>query len=305
MAAIRGNFQDELDPAIRKIFFDRYDEEPQVMPMVFNIMTSDRDSEKISATTGFGKLQQTSELGALDYEDPIKMPRTTITHLKYTKGFKVSQELKEDDQHNVISQMPRALAKSVVYTTEFWGASVFNNAFNTANTSYGDGKPLASTLHTRADGGTAQSNASATGIVLSETNLETLRLQLEKALNDKGEIVNFKADTLLIPIDLRKTAQIITESTMRPGTANNDVNVYDGVFKVIPWRYLTSTTAWFLLDKSNHLVDWIWRVRPEFKSDFSFDADAALYKVRVRFGFGWADWRGVVGSKGDAAAYSS
>lgn len=305
MAAIRGQFQDELDPAIRKIFFDRYDEEPQVMPMVFNIMTSDRDSEQLSATTGFGKLQQTSELGALDYEDPVKMYKTTITHLKYTKGFKVSQELKEDDQHNVIAQMPRALAKSVVYTTEYWGASVFNNAFSTSYTSYGDGKPLASTLHSRADGGTAQSNASATGIVFSETNLETGRLALEKALNDKGEIVNFKADTLLVPIDLRKSAQIVTESTMRPGTANNDVNVYDGVFKVIPWRYLTSTTAWFLLDKSNHLVDWIWRVRPEFKSDFNFDADAALYKVRVRFGFGWADWRGVWGSKGDAAAYSS
>lgn len=305
MAAIRAQFQDELDPSMRQIFFDRYDEEPQVMPMVFNINSSSMNTETDSATTGFGKLQQTNELGALDYEDPVKMYKTVYTHLKYTKGFKVSQELVEDDQNNVISKMPRALAKSVVYTTEYWGASVFNNAFSTSYTSYGDGKPLASTLHSRADGGTAQSNASATGIVLSETNLETGRLAAEKALNDKGEIVNFQMDELLIPIDLRKTAQIITDSTKRPGTANNDVNVYEGVFKVIPWRYLTSTTAWFLMDKSNKLVNWFWRVRPEFKSDYSFDADAALYKVRVRFSFGWSDWRGVWGSKGDASAYSS
>lgn len=301
---MRAQFQDELDPAIRQIFFDKYDQEPQVMPMIFNVMTSNRDSETDSATTGFGKLEQTSELGALDYEDPVKMYRTVYTHLKYTKGFKVSQELVEDDQNNVIKRMPAALSKSVAYTTEYWGASVLNNAFSTSYTSYGDGKPLASTSHTRADGGTAQSNASATGVVLSETNLETLRLQLEKHLNDKGEIVNFKADTLVIPVDLRKTAQILTESSMRPGTANNDVNVYDGVFKVIPWRYLTSTTAWFLMDKSNHMLNWFWRVRPEFKSDYSFDADAALYKVRVRFSYGWSDWRGVVGSKGDASAYS-
>ena len=260
MATVRGNFTEELDPAVRKIFFDRYDEEPQVMPMVFNVLTSDRDSEADSATTGFGKLQQTSELGALDYEDPVKMYKTTYTHLKYTKGFKVSQELVEDDQHNVIKAMPKALAKSVVYTTEYWGASVFNNAYSTSYTSYGDGKPLASTGHLRADGGTAQSNASSTEIVLSETNLETGRLALEKALNDKGEIVNFKADTLLIPIDLRKTAQIITESTMRPGTANNDVNVYDGVFNIIPWRYISTSTYWFLLDSSNHLIKWFWRV---------------------------------------------
>lgn len=236
MPAIRANFKDELDPAIRKIFFDRYDAEPQVMPSVFNVLTTDKNQEIDSATSAFGKLLQTSELGALNYEDPNKMYKTTYTPLKYTLGFKVSQELLEDDQHNVIAQMPRALAKSVVYTTEYWGASVLNNAFSTSYTSYGDGKPLCSTLHSRADGGTAQSNASSTGIVLSETNLETGRLAGEKALNDKGEIVNFKMDTLVLPVDLRKTAQILTESSMRPGTANNDVNVYEGVFNVIPWR---------------------------------------------------------------------
>lgn len=304
MPAIRGNFADELDPSIRKIFFDRYDEEPQMMPLVFNILTSDRDSETDSATTAFGKLTQTDELGALDYEDPLKMYRTVYTHLKYGLGFKVSQELLEDDQHNIIAQMPRALAKSVVYTTEFHGASVFNNAFLTANTSYGDGVPFASTAHTRVDGGSNQSNASATGITLGETNIETGRLALEKALNDKGEIVAFKADTLLIPVDLRKTALILTQSTLRPGTANNDVNIYEGVFNVKAWRYITSTTAWFLMDSRNHLANWFWRIRPEFKNDFNFDADAALYKVRVRFSFGWSDWRGVWGSKGDASSYS-
>ncbi len=305
MAAIRPNFKDELDPSLRTIFFDRYDQEPQVMPEIFNVNSSDRDQETDSATTGFGKLQQTDELGSLDYEDPVKMYKTVYSHLKYTKGFKVSQELVEDDQHNVISRMPKALARSVAYTTEYHAANILNNGFNTSYTSYGDSKPLFSTAHTRADGGTAQSNASATGITLTEPNLETGRLALEKALNDKGEIVNFMADCLVIPIDLRKTAQILTDSTMRPGTANNDVNIYEGVFKVIPWRYITSTTAWFLMDKSNHLLNWFWRIRPEFKSDYAFDADAALYKVRVRFSVGWSDWRGVWGSKGDGAAYAS
>jgi hypothetical protein len=304
MAAIRPQFKDELDPSIRAIFFDRYDAEPQLMPEIFNVLTSDRDQETDSATTGFGKMVQTDEMGALDYEDPVKMYKTSYTHLKYTKGFKVSQELVEDDQHNVISRMPKALAKSVVYTTEFHAANVLNNAFSTSYTSYGDGKPLCSTGHLRADGGTAQSNASSTGIALTEPNLETGRLALEKALNDKGQIVNFMADTLIVPVDLRKTAQILTQSTLRPGSGNNDVNIYEGVFKVIPWRYLTSTTAWFLADKSNHMLNWFWRIRPEFKSDYAFDSDAALYKVRVRFSLGWSDWRGIWGSLGAGAAYS-
>jgi hypothetical protein len=305
MASIRANFADELDPAVRKIFFDRYDQEPQMMPLIFNVLTTDRDSEIHSATTAFGRLIQGSELGALDYEDPLKMYRTTYTPLKYQLGFKVSQELLEDDQHNIIRQMPGALAKTVVYSTEDIGADVFNNGFSTSYTSYGDGKPLFSTAHTRVDGGSNQSNAHTSSVTLGDTNLEVGRLALEKALNDKGQIVNFKADTLIIPVDLRKTAMVLTQSSLRPGTANNDVNIYEGVFKVLAWRYITSTTAWFLADSSNHQLNWFWRVRPEFKNDYNFDADAALYKVRIRCAVGWSDWRGIWGSQGDASSYTS
>lgn len=305
MPATRGNFAAELDPAVRTIYFDRYNQMPQVMPTLFKVESSDRNLETDSATTGFGLLQQTDELGALDYEDPVKMYNTVYRHLKYTKGFKVSQELYEDDQHNVIKRMPDALAKSTVKTTEYWAASVFNNGFNTSYTSYGDAKPLFSTSHPRADGGSSQSNASATSIPLTEANVETIRIQLEKALDDKGQIVQFMADKLIVPVELRKTAQIIVGSPYRPGTANNDINVYDGAMDVVTWRYLTSTTAWFLQDKSEHLLTWFWRIRPEFKSDDSFDGDASLHKVRVRFSFGWSDWRGMAGSKGDSSTYSS
>lgn len=305
MAAIRANFADELDPSIRTIFFDRYESEPELMPEVFKVNESDRDHETDSATTGFGKLQQTDEMGALDYEDPEKMYQTTYSHLKYTKGFKVSQELYEDEQHNVIKKMPDALARSVVYTTEYHAANQFNNAFDTSYTSYGDGNPLCSTSHTRADGGSAQSNASSTGITLTEENLDTGAIALETALNDKGEIVNFRTSTILVPRQLQKTAKILTGSSLRPGTGNNDVNVYEGMYDVKVWHYLTSSTAWWLLDQANHLLNWFWRIRPEFKNDYAFDSDAALYKVRVRFSLGWSDWRGVWGSKGDGAAYAS
>jgi hypothetical protein len=305
MAAIRGNFAPELDPSVRTIFFDRYNELEQVMPKVFNINTSDRDQETESATTGFGMLQATSELGALDYEDPLKMYNTVYRHLKYTKGFKVSDELYEDDQHNIISRMPKALAKAVVKTTEYYGAQTFNNAFSTSYTSYGDGKPLISTSHTRADGGTSQSNGSAVGLTFGEINLETGRLALEKALDDKGQMVTFDANRILVPVDLEKTARIVTDSQLRSGSGNNDVNVYKGKYDVLSWRYITSTTAWFLMDKMEHLLEWYWRIRPEFKSDYDFNAGAALFKVRIRFSVGWSDWRGVWGSKGDGAAYSS
>ena len=305
MEGIRANFGDTLAPELAAVFFDRYEAEPEMMPTIFNVKTSDRDNEQESAISGFSLLSQTSELGALDYEDPNQMYKTIYTHLKYTKGFKVSRELHEDDQHNTIKSMPQALGKAAKRTQEYYAASVFTNGFSTSYTSYGDAKPLFSTSHPRADGGTAQSNASSTGITLSEENLETARIAVRKQLDDKGMKIVVRPSKLVVPIELEKTANIIVNSTMRPGTANNDYNMYKGGFDVQAWEYLTSTTAWFLMDKMMSLLTWYWRIRPEFKQDNSFDADAALYKTRVRFSYGWSDWRGLWGSKGDGQAYSS
>jgi hypothetical protein len=305
MPAVRAQFADTLAPELAEVFFDRYEAEPEMMPRIYKVKTSGRDKEIESAVSGFSLLVQTAELGPLDYEDPNAMYKTTYSHLKYTKGFKVSQELVEDDQHNVIGAMPAALGKAAKRTQEYYAASVLNNAFSTSYTSYGDGKPLCSTSHTRADGGTAQSNASSTGITLTEPNFETARIAFLKFLDDKGQKFTSRPDRLVVPVDLEKTGNILVNSTLRPGTANNDYNTYKGAFEVMAWEYLTSTTAWWLLAQRDHLLTWYWRVRPEFKNDHGFDSDCALYKTRVRFSYGWSDWRGVWGSKGDGASYTS
>jgi hypothetical protein len=298
-------FPDTLAPELAEVFFDRYEAEPEMMPRIFNVTTSDRDKETDSAVSGFSLLVQTSELGPLDYEDPNQMYKTVYSHLKYTKGFKVSEELVEDDQHNVIRAMPAALGKAAKRTQEYYAAAVLNNAFATTHTSYGDAKPLCSTLHPRADGGTAQSNADSVGRTLTEDNLETVRTAGRKLLDDKGQKIVLRYDRLIVPVDLEKNASIIVKSQLRPGTGNNDYNMYQGMFEVMPWEYLTSTTAWFLQDARNHLLKWYWRIRPEFKQDGAFDSGAQLYKTRIRFSTGWSDYRGIYGSKGDGAAYAS
>jgi len=151
----------------------------------------------------------------------------SYVHLKYTKGFKVSEELVEDDRYNVIKKKPAALARSARRTAENLAAQVFNNAFSSGTG--GDGKYLASTLHPRADGGTAQSNASSAGITLGEANLNTALLAMRGQLDDKGQKIGMKATTIVVPPALEKTAQILTNSRLRPGTADNDFNYY-GVF---------------------------------------------------------------------------
>ena len=112
MATLRSNFGDLLTPGFRKIFDDRYSDVESVMEKVFHVNTSTKDTEKDSAVTGFGYPVATPEGGNIDYEDPIQMYDVTYTHVKYTKGFKVSREMVEDDLYNIIKKKPAALGRS-------------------------------------------------------------------------------------------------------------------------------------------------------------------------------------------------
>jgi len=303
MAAIRASFGDLLEPGLRKIFDDKFNEIPETYSSIFKVNSSENESEKDSAVTGFSLLTQTPEGGAITYEDPVQMYDISYVHLKYTKGFKVSEELYEDERYNVINKKPQALARAARRTTEYLAATVFNNAFSSGTG--GDAKYLCSISHPRADGGTAQSNASSSGITLTEANLNTGLLAMRGQLDDKGMKIQAKASILLVPPALEKTAYEITKSDKRSGTADNDANYYGGMLRVISWDWLTSTTAWFLLDGGLHELNWFWRVRPEFKQDNAFDTGYALYKTRMRCSKGWSDWRGVWGSKGDGLSYAS
>lgn len=304
MAALRQNFADLLRPELHTLFDDAYKEIPQIFPEIFNIETSDKDHEIDSAVTGFGYLTQTNENSPIQYEDPVQMYDQTYTHLKYTKGFKVSEELIEDDQWRVIRNKPQALGRAARRTEENQAAQVLINAF-TSTAAGGDGQELCSTVHPRSDGGDTQTNADTNGITLTYDNLETAEIAMRAQLDDQGMKIAVKPDTLVVPPALRREALEITKSSKIPGTADNEINIFQGTLKVIDWDYLTSATAWFLLDSTQRKIQWFWRSRPEMRSDSSFDTGAALFKIQERFSNGFSDWRGVWGSKGDGSSYTS
>jgi hypothetical protein len=303
--AVKAYFGDILEPGFNQIYNDAYKELDRVFTSVLRMQDSDKQDERDSAMTGFGLLTNQTETGTLAYEDPIQMYDVVYTHLVYSKGFKITRELYDDDQYNIMNSKPDALGRAARRTEEVSGANIFNRAFNTSYQG-GDAKPLVSTTHPRADAGTAQSNASATGITLTEANYETGKIAMRKQLDDKGMKIDVRARKVLIPIELEKNARIIFTSSMRSGTADNDMNPYMNEVSIVPWLYMDrNTTHWFLIDTDQHKVKWFWRNRAEFKQDKLFETEVALYKVRERFSNGFSDWRGVWGSQGDGAAYSS
>lgn len=304
MAALRSSFGDLLEPGFAQIYNDAYRELDRVFTQVFRVKTSSKQDERESGVTGLSLLTVKAENAPIEYDDPIQMYDKLYSHNTYARGFKISKELWDDDQYNVMNSKPEALGKAARRTEEISAANVFNRAFNSSYLG-GDDQELCSTVHPRADGGTSQSNASSTGLTLTEANYETLKLAMKKTLDDRGQKIDLRPNKLLIPIDLEKTAKIIFQSDLRSGTADNDMNVYRNELNIVPWIYMDrNTTHWFLIDSDQHKVTWFWREKANFHQDEAFETDAALFKVRERFSNGWSDWRGIHGSQGDGAAYS-
>lgn len=305
--ASRAHFSDLLTPGFREIYDNAFKEVPMQFQKLFHVNTSEKADEKDSSVSDFGMAVELGEGQPISYEDPVQGYDKTYTHKKYGLGFKVTQEAFDDDLYRIFNRKPAALGRAMNRTAEDYAADQFNNAFSTsASTELGpDGLPLCSTVHTRSDGGSTQSNASATGLTLTEENLETAIIAQRKQLDEKGQKINVYPKKIVVPVELRKTARLIVDSPLRQGTADNDANPYKGEFEIIDWLYLTSTTAWFLIDPTVHKLNWFWRRKPQLKQDELFDTEVGVWKSTMRFSRGNSDWRGIWGSKGDGAAYSS
>ena len=306
----KTHFSDFLEPGLREIYFDEYRILPQQYDKIIEVLDSSKQDETDSGVSGFGYFRQSSDGNPLQYEDPVQLYDVTYTHLTWKLGFKVTKEMYDDDQYNTINRLPKLLARAAQRTLENQAATIFRRAFDTSYPG-GDGKPLASTGHLRADGGSSQSNASATGIALNDDNLETALIALSEQLDHKGMLTGTMATDLVVPPDLKKEARILVESPMRPESADNDINVYKGEMNVTSWPWIGgaaqngSRTHWFLMDKTYHRLKMYFRERPNFENDSTFDTDEALFKGRMRFSVGFSDWYGFWGSKGDGLAYSS
>lgn len=176
-----------------------------------------------------------------------------------------------------------------------------------------DGEELASTSHDRLDGGTVRSNASSTGIILSEANLDTGMIAMDEALDHKGELVAYsEGHILVVPRALKKKALEIVDSPLRSNGNNNDLNYYalgDIDVFVCPWISAAaggSDTAWHLIRKGDSPLWFLNRERLNSRVDVDDETDARKFKARRRFSYGWTDpvtksWH----SAGDTLAFSS
>ena len=308
---VSENFGKLLYPGLRKVFFETYDEIPEQFPKIFNVQTSNSATETDHGMGAFGDWEErTSEVSTVAYAKISDGGDVTYKHKAFTKGFMIGRELYDDEKYGQMKKMAKALARAGRAKVERDAITVLTKGFKGTSGAFKgrDQKELFHDAHTLVDCSSKTCSNIVEGALSRETLKEGLKL-MRTQLDEAGNLIQMKATKLIIPPALEDEARRILHSTQIDGTNNNDTNEYlrSAGLEIVVMDYLGeeaggSDTMWFLQDGSRHELNFFWRVKPEFKNEEDFDTFVAKYRGYMRYSYGFSDWRGMVGSKGEGPA---
>ncbi len=303
---IRGNFSDffleTMLPALNQLIWNRFKQYPEQYSKVFDVQTSDRAIEQTSQVSGMGLFAPINEGGPVRYDQPVQGFDKTFIHSRFGLGFKVSQDLVEDDKMGLVAKMARELGRSCRETIELDAVSVFNNGFSGGPTGP-DGKVLFASDHPLVKSGGTQSNLLSVAADLDVISLQLALTDFETQRDSSGKLVHVPCRNLVIAPANRWNVMEILKGTMRADTANNTINAFkyaeDGTPEPFIWRYLTDPDAWFLTAAPSETgLIWFWRRKPYTKGDVDWDTETGKTAMRYRKSHGWSDFYGVYGTPG-------
>jgi phage major head subunit gpT-like protein len=295
-----SNFAELLEPGLRKIYGDSYNDYPEEYSKVFAVDSSSKNKEYDQEISTLGLVPVKTQGSGISYSDPSEGYKKTYTHTAYGLGFQITRELWEDALYRNIKAMPSALARSVRQTVEYLAASHLNYAFTASAAYYGsDGKELCATDHPLSTGATS-SNELSTAADLDITSYEQALIDIQGMVDSSGLKIAARPKRLIVAPANVFQAQMILKSSMLPDTANNNYNPAQGTMPggYVVMHWLTDDDAWFIQTDIPNGLTWFWRRRPEFTKDNDWDSENAKFKTTFRASSGWSDWRGIFGSPG-------
>ena len=301
MAISRAQLVKELEPGLNALFgmeYDRYDSEHAE---IYDTETSDRAFEEEVMLSGFGNAQTKSEGAGVSFDSANEAYTARYTHETIALAFALTEEAIEDNLYDRLgARYTKALARSMAHTKQVKAAATLNNAFSSSFTG-GDGVELCSTAHPLNGGGTF-ANEPSVAADLNETSLEDALISISTFVDERNMIIALRGMKLIIPPQLQFIADRLLESTLRPGTADNDVNATRNM-GMIPDGYtvnhfLTDTDAFFIKTDSPNGFKLFERSPLATSMEADFDTGNMRFKARERYSFGFSDPRCVFGSPG-------
>jgi hypothetical protein len=258
------------------VMFQSYESLPQVAPMICEMVTEFDPAmygDKGSVLVGFGPPKKTRD-GEEIQADTFESAYTWYCAIdRLTRRLDIPKRLLDSADGkakvgNMIAEAAKRWGVSFAQEKEQRVADLFqkgtlaaghqptfdgsfpNNADPSPKFIY-DGKPFFAASgngHVLAANSATPYNLTVS-LALSSTNLQTVLTTMRdtNAIDDRGQKVVIQPRDLIVPPGLEYTAKSLISSTNVPGSANNDVNVLQGILRPITWRFLTDDAdAWFV-----------------------------------------------------------
>lgn len=295
--------------ALDQVVFTEYNKDPGPNvatandSMVFNQETWDRAaviSEVFKGVSFFDTRQEEEDVPS---DTPRVGQQLTYSIVNYAKSVDITKNLFDDDQHSTVARMMREFGLKARKSQDNNAMAYLRGGFATTTTA--DAAYVFSNSHTNLNGDTIDNLSTA---ALSESSLNTGIVALMEQKDQAGEVMGTMAQTLLVPPALFKTACEITDSELRSGTGNNDINVYSSKYNLFVKQspYLGaaaggSDTAWFLLGEGHNLTRWVRQPLVTDVVDYKYQRNNNyIYKGEFREVIGAITYEGLWGSTGAA-----
>jgi hypothetical protein len=309
MAGIkRSEFTENMKDDMYGYFWESYPEVPSQWESLFDVITSSSAYEKFTTAIGLGELLEKPEGEPLQADRPMESYTVICKNRSFGRKVPFSYETVKDAKKtsNFLQTTVGTWGRGLMLTKEKFYAGFFNygayaaghDRFNGTITGViddasgdkiYDSQPLFGTHTDRV--GNSYSNATASG-ALTQANLQARWLTYTTTNNrdERGEVIALTPDVLLIPTSLKFTAQVILNTTLIPGSQDNDINTMKAIVEPQEWSYLTDTDCWYLGQRKMGLMA---TARESVSLDFWQDEETLDYYARIftRFGGCVTNWR--------------
>jgi hypothetical protein len=300
MAISRAQLVKELEPGLNALFGLEYNTYDQEHKEIYSVESSDRAFEEEVMLSGFGEAPTKAEGAGVAYDQAQEVYTARYTNETVALAFSLTEEAIEDNLYDKLSaRYTKALARSMATTKQIKGAAILNGAFTTSLG--GDGVALCATNHPTLSGPDLR-NELAVAADLTEASLEQALIDIASFTDERGLKIAVQGTKLILPKELQFTADRILKSTLRVGTADNDINAVRNMGMVPQGyavnHYLTDPDAWFIITDAPNGMKMFDRVSLSTGFEGEFNTGNMRYKARERYSFGFSDPRGIFGSPG-------
>ena len=229
-------------------------------------------------------------LSVRDYVLPNKL---------FERTLRVRRTDIEDDQYGVYNARVDRLARAAKVWPELLLATLIEGGAASTALCY-DGQPFFSASHPididnpSTSASNLFSNYDASGKALTAANYSAARTAMMKLKGRDGTPLGINPRLLVVPPALDITArEILKTSWMATATPAGVIaasvpseNVLSGTADIVVNRYLTSDTAWYLLDPEKEMMPFIFQLRspPELTPRVSPDSEPVFNRDEFEWG---------------------